>query len=104
MSLSISSQVCAREYVRTLSRARVWCSKTRTMVALCFVQHLHGKPPNKGKKINVLFNDTLNTFCLRLWRRTLCKGERGNPLPPLYGLLFPISSKGSFICTIPQTG
>ena len=30
--------------------------------------------------------------------------ERGNTLPPLHGLLFPISSKGSFICTIPQTG
>ena len=29
--------------------------------------------------------------------------ERGNPLPP-YGLLFPISSKGSFIGIIPQTG
>ena len=29
--------------------------------------------------------------------------ERGNPLPP-HGLLFPIGSKGSFICTIPQTG
>ena len=28
--------------------------------------------------------------------------ERGNPLLPC-GLLFPISSKGSFICTIPQT-
>ena len=27
--------------------------------------------------------------------------ERGNPLPP-YGLLFPNSSKGSFICTITQ--
>ena len=26
--------------------------------------------------------------------------EKGNPLPP-HGLLFPISSKGSFICTIP---
>ena len=25
--------------------------------------------------------------------------KRGNPLLPLYGLLFPISSKGSFICT-----
>ena len=30
--------------------------------------------------------------------------ERGNLLPPLYELLFPINSKGSFICTIPQTG
>ena len=27
--------------------------------------------------------------------------ERGNPLPP-HGLLFPISSKNSFICTIPR--
>ena len=27
--------------------------------------------------------------------------ERGNPLPP-HGLLFSISSKGSFICIIPQ--
>ena len=27
----------------------------------------------------------------------------GHPLPP-HGLLFPISSRGSFICTIPQTG
>ena len=34
-----------------------------------------------------------------IWRRTYGKGpsdsERGNPLPP-HGLLFPISSKGSF--------
>ena len=29
--------------------------------------------------------------------------EKGNPLPP-HRLLFPISSKGSFIYTIPQTG
>ena len=29
--------------------------------------------------------------------------ERENLLPP-HGLLFPINSKGSFICTIPQTG
>ena len=29
--------------------------------------------------------------------------ERGNSLPP-HGLLFPINSKGSFICTIPLTG
>ena len=28
--------------------------------------------------------------------------ERGNPLPP-HGLLFVISNKDSFICTIPQT-
>ena len=29
--------------------------------------------------------------------------ERGNPLPP-HGLRFSINNKGSFICTIPQTG
>ena len=56
-----------------------------------------------------LFNDTLNTFYLWLYGvRHMVKdysdSERGNPLPPLHGLLFSISSKGSFICTIPQTG
>ena len=35
--------------------------------------------------------------------KDLSDSERGNPLPP-HGLLFPISSKGSFMCTIPQTG
>ena len=59
------------------------------------------------KKGNVLFNDALNTFYLRLYGvRHMVKGhldsERGNPLPP-HGL-FSINSKGSFICTIPQTG
>ena len=29
--------------------------------------------------------------------------DRVNPLPP-HGLLSPISSMGSFICSIPQTG
>ena len=57
---------------------------------------------------NVLFNDALNTFYLRLYGvRHMVKGnsdsERGNPLPP-HGLLFSISSKGSFICIIPHTG
>ena len=31
--------------------------------------------------------------------KNLSDSERGNPLPP-HGLLFPINSKGSFICTI----
>ena len=60
------------------------------------------------KEGNILFNDALNTFYLRLYGvRHMVKNhsdsERGNPLPP-HRLLFPISSKGSFICTIPQTG
>ena len=57
------------------------------------------------KEGNVLFNDALNTFYLRLYGfRHMVKdhsdSERGNPLPP-HGLLFPISSKGSVICIIP---
>ena len=63
---------------------------------------------NQGLKEgrNVLFNDTLNTFYLRLYgvRHMVndhSDSERGNPLPP-HRLLFPISSKGSFICTIPD--
>ena len=63
---------------------------------------------NEGRKDMFLFNDALNTFYLRLYGvRHMVKyhtdSERGNPLPP-HGLLFPINSKGSFICTIPQTG
>ena len=55
-----------------------------------------------------LFNDALNTFYLRLYGiRHMVKNhsdrERGNPLPP-HMLLFPINSKGSFICIIPQRG
>ena len=55
----------------------------------------------EGKVGNVLFNDTLNTFYLRLYGiihmvKDHSESERGNLLPP-HGLLFPISSKGSFI-------
>ena len=66
---------------------------------------LSGKWERKG---NVLFNDTLNTFYLRLYGvghmvKYHSDSERGNLLPP-HGILFPINSKGSFICTIQQTG
>ena len=57
---------------------------------------------------NVLFNDALNTFYLRLYGvRHMVKdhsdSEKGNLLSP-HRLLLSINSKGSFICTIPQTG
>ena len=61
------------------------------------------------KEENVLFNDTLNTFYFWLYGvkqvvKLHSDSERENlPLP--HGLLLPISSKGSFICTgqhIPQ--
>ena len=60
------------------------------------------------KEGNILFNDALNTFYLRLYGvRHMVKdhsdSEKGNPLPP-HRLLLSINSKGSFICTIPQTG
>ena len=52
------------------------------------------------KEGNVLFNDALNTFYLRLYGvRHMVKdhsdSEKGNPLPP-HWLFFPIKSKGFF--------
>ena len=70
---------------------------------ICFMCDIHIQDLiNEG---NVLFNDALNTFYLWLYGiRHMVKdhsdSKRGNPLPP-HGLLFLISSKGSFICTIP---
>ena len=63
---------------------------------------------DQRKEGNVLFNDALNTFYLQLYGvRHMVKdhsdNEKGNLLPP-HRSLFPINSKGSFICTIPQTG
>ena len=53
------------------------------------------------KEGNVLCNDELNTFYLRLYGvRHMVKdhsdSDRGNPLP-LHRLLFSINSKGAFI-------
>ena len=61
-----------------------------------------------SKEGNGLFKDARDTFYLRLYGvRYMVKdhsdSERGNPLQPLHGLLFPVSSEGSFICTISQT-
>ena len=58
------------------------------------------------KEGDVLFNDALNTFYLRLYgvRHMVddhSHSNKRNTLPP-HGLLFPISSKGYFICIIPQ--
>ena len=69
-----------------------------------------GVPQDKRqrKEGNVLFNDILNTFYLRLYGvRHMVKdhsdSEKGNLLPP-HRLHLSINSNGSFICTIPQTG
>ena len=57
------------------------------------------------KEGSVLFNDALNTFYLRLYGvghmvKDYYDSVRGNPLPPLHGLQFPISSKDSFIARV----
>ena len=74
------------------------------MAASASILMLHTAPSrNEG---NILFNDALNTFYLQLYGvRHMVKdhsdSEKGNPLLP-HGLLFPINSKGSFICTFPD--
>ena len=57
---------------------------------VCYMGWSHGKIGREG---NVLFNDALNTFYLRLYSighmvKDHSDSERGNPLPP-HGLLFP---------------
>ena len=68
-------------------------------------REMRGGGGEERKEGNVLFNDTLNTFYLQLYGiRHMVKDhrdERETLLLP-HGLLFPISSKGSFICIIPQ--
>ena len=62
----------------------------------------HRPKMKERKEGSVLFNDALNTFYLRLYYgvghmvKDHSDSEKGNPLPP-HRLLFPISSKGSFI-------
>ena len=88
---SISScTFCCTEGCRDIS-----CSTHNMVLVVC----------NKRER-NVLFNDALNTFYLRLYGvRHMVKdhsdSEKGNPLPT-HSLLLSISSKGSFICTIPD--
>ena len=59
------------------------------------------------KEGNILFNDALNTFYLRLYGiGHMVKDHSDSERKPTAAtwLLFPINSKGSFICTILQTG
>ena len=77
-------------------------SKKRTAGEHCQQHQLE-----RERERNVLFNDALNTFYLRLYGvRHMVKdhsdSEKGNPLLP-HRLLLSINSKGSFTCTIPHT-
>ena len=88
----------------TLNTFYLWLYGIRHMVK----DHSDSERRERERERNVLFNDALNTFYLRLYGighmvKNHSDREKGNPLPP-HRLLFPISSKGSFICTIPQTG
>ena len=74
----------------------------------CWVSDNEKVKTDAMRERNVLFNDALNTFYLRLYGvRHMVKdhsdSEKGNLLLP-HRLLLSINSKGSFICTIPQTG
>ena len=61
----------------------------------------------KGRK-NVYLTTHLSHFIYSYLASDLVQDQsaskRGNLLLPLHGLLFPISSKGSFMCTMVQTG
>ena len=58
------------------------------------------------KEGNVLFNDAINTFYLRLYCvRYMVKDHSDSEETRCRHIGYsPINSKGSFICTIPQTG
>ena len=62
-----------------------------------------GRKEGRKEMFYLLFNDVLNTYhlwlyCITHMVKDHSDSKRGIPL------LFPISSKGSFICIIPQTG
>ena len=84
------------------------CHKKVSTCPLCGGEIAKAVDRGRERERNVLFNDALNTFYLRLYGvRHMVKdhsdSEKGSPLPP-HRLLLSINSKGSFICTIPQTG
>ena len=96
--LLTKSLICDENVRTTMARYKHTEDTLRRLVNNCFGR----------KEGNVLFNDALNTFYLRLYGvghvvKDHSDSEKWNTLPP-HWLLFPISSKGSFICIIPQTG
>ena len=98
-----SLTICLTPYNRRQNVLSALLNKTFLSLSL---SHSNSEGRKEG---NVLFDDALNTFLnLRLYGvghmvKDHSYSEKGNPLPP-HRLLFPINSKGSFICTVPQTG
>ena len=102
----VTSNIAVR-YVLSLLRGFQRAPKPRTMFGKTATR-LPATSLNTERERNVLFNDALNTFYLWLYGvRHMVKdhsdSEKGNPLPP-YRLLLSINIKGSFICTMTQTG
>ena len=63
--------------------------------------------PLVRKEGNVLFKDALNTFYLQLYDvghmvKDCSDSKRGNPLTPLHGVLFPISTARSLLYAPPH--
>ena len=104
----ISRGALAREIAQWVhDEGSIWWSIAPWANTLITEPHL-GHSQIHIRERNVLFNNELNTFYLRLYGvRNMVKdhsdSEKGNPLPP-HRLLLSINSKGYFICTIPQTG
>ena len=87
-------RLCIRSLIGLLS------SNVLLVVTFNFAINTHSDPHWKeGRK--EMFH--LRLYGVRYMVKDHSDSERGNPLLP-HGLLFTISSKGSFICTIPQTG
>ena len=88
----------------------VLASDTENVIYFCSLLNRHLKyiiKVEEKKEGHFLFNDALNTFLVWFYgiRHTVkdhSYSERGNPMPP-HGMLFPISSKGSFISMTPNT-
>ena len=113
LSLCVYVCVCVSLYIYTHIHTHILRGKNKnknkemfTGTQIVMIRRVKIQGRKEGRKC--LFNDALNTFYLRLYGiRHMVKdhsdSEKGNPLPP-HRLLFTINSKGSFICTIQQTG
>ena len=104
---SMDVQRTPRTLSQSVATTRVLCTSFVCPLRLYYVLYVLTYISThllRSKEENVIFNDALNTFYLRLYGvRHLVKdhsdSESGNPLSP-HGLLFPINSKCSFICII----
>ena len=84
------------------------CSKFKHIYFAINKTHLPWHPFIWWQKPLCIGEGTNKIFYLTKYSTDLVNNHsdnvKGNPQPPLHGILFMISSKESFICTIPQTG